>query len=692
MQYIKKESFSAKMSNPLSLPASLVIPLFTLSLIHGVLMSSISQAQSPILPFVEEASIRGLDLFTNSGGSTGAGIALVDIDLDGDPDLISTNGGSNLSIFENDGSGFFIDRSPNSIPLGLQTMSCLALGDVDGDKDLDIFVGCYFAHDRLLLNQGNWQFTSTDWTPANSELDFTRTNGASLCDLNGDDWLDLIVACGSGTPIQNANRLFLNDGTGFFIPVDVPVLQLSEPTFQIMPFDYDLDGDLDLYVSNDRGLNLGFFNRFLINNNGTIGNPLTIFPSVAVDSMGVCVADLNLDAMPDIYVTSTADPHPLLINTGYFQYEDLSRDYGVNLGVVSWGCLFFDHGLDGDLDLLVADTNAPDRLYENGNATVWENIAPQTGLENPGFSACWVKGDIDGDGDIDLVNQSLWENLKVFVQQGTPTKNYFRFRPLYQPPNYHGIGSRIMVYAENMELIFSDQKTTGRNYKSESEWIFHHGVPEGKTITAVEVFYPDGSLRRFIDVPMNATWSLPHPFLLGDPDADRILTTADFSAMCSMRTTAQNPIQSGFEFFDFDGNFIIDELDMIDFIKKAEWGDQDCNGNGISDFIDIFSGFSVDSNGDRIPDECFPAFIRGDLNLDFSVDVGDSSLLLSFLFQNNPLPCLSAADLTRDNVIDLGDFACLAEFLFAGGPPPSSPYPDCGNPLTALSCEDRSCP
>ena len=58
------------------------------------------------------------------------------------------------------------------------------------------------------------------------------------------------------------------------------------------------------------------------------------------------------------------------------------------------------------------------------------------------------------------------------------------------------------------------------------------------------------------------------------------------------------------------------------------------------------------------------AFIRGDLNLDFSVDVGDSSLLLSFLFQNNPLPCLSAADLTRDNVIDLGDFACLAEFSF----------------------------
>ena len=141
MQYIKIESISAKVSNPLSLPASLVIPLFTLSLIHGVLISSISQAQSTILPFVEEAAIRGLDLFTNSGGSTGAGIALVDIDLDGDPDLISTNGGSNLSIFENDGSGFFIDRSPNSSPLGLQTMSCLALGDVDGDKDLDIFVG-----------------------------------------------------------------------------------------------------------------------------------------------------------------------------------------------------------------------------------------------------------------------------------------------------------------------------------------------------------------------------------------------------------------------------------------------------------------------------------------------------------------------------------------------------------------------
>ena len=651
-----------------------------------------SQAQISQLPFVDEAIIRGIDLWTSSGGSTGAGLALVDIDLDGDPDLISTSGESNLKIFENDGTGFFTDRTPDTTSFGLENLSCVAVGDIDGDLDLDLYLGCYLAHDRILLNMGDFEFESHNWIAANPDLDSTRTNSASFCDLNGDDWLDLVIACGSSAPIESSNRLFLNDGTGFFIPLDVPVLQLPEPTFQIMPHDFDLDGDLDLYISNDRGLALGYFNRFLLNENGSFAIPMGGIQSVSVDSMGICVGDINLDSFPDIYVTSTADPHPLLVNTGNFQFEDLSREYGVNLGAVSWGCLFFDHGLDGDLDLLVADSNAPDRLFENGTAMAWENIAPQMGVSNPGFSSCWIKGDIDGDGDIDLVNQSLWDNLRVFVQQGTPTEKYFRLRPLYKPPNYHGIGCRILVYAENMELIFSDQKTTGRNYKSESEWVFHHGVPAGRNIESVEVYYPDGSLRRFFNVPSNTTWNLPHTFLLGDPDADRILTTEDFSLMCSMRTVAQNPIISGYEFFDFDANFIINEADMIEFIKKAEWDESDCNGNGNCDFLDIFSGLSADLDGNGVPDECAPSFVRGDVNLDFIADVGDSSLLLSFLFQNTSLPCHSAADLTGDDLIDIADFSYLSNFLFAGGPPPPYPYPSCGNPLTSLSCEDRFCP
>lgn len=671
---------------------SLLICLIALVFSQSILFCEVSQAQPALQPFVDEAVSRGVNQFVNSPGSAGSGIALVDIDQDGDPDLISANGTSSISIYENDGLGFFTDRSPDPTSLDLQSASCLALGDIDGDRDLDLFIGCYFAPDRILLNQGNFQFTSADWTPPNPELDLTRTNGASFCDLNGDNWLDLVVACGSGTPIQNANRMFFNDGTGFFIPVDVPTLQLSEPTFQIMPYDYDLDGDLDLYVSNDRGLQFGFFNRFLVNDNGSFGPSLNQYASVSVDSMGVCTADINLDEMPDIYVTSTADPHPLLVNTGYFQYEDQSKDFGVHRGNVSWGCLFFDHGLDGDLDLLVADTNAPDRLYENGSAPIWTDIAPQMGVANNGFSTCWAKGDIDGDGDIDLVNTAMYESLKIFVQQGVPTKNYFKLTPLFRPPNYHGIGSRIRVYTENDTLIFTDQKTTGRNYKSESEWVFHHGVPDGQSVQKVEVIFPDGHLRRFFEVPMNRSWSLPHPFLLGDPDGDRVSTSADFAQMCTMRTTTLNVFQSGFEFFDFNGDFEIDEADAVAFIDKTQWENLDCNGNGISDLLDIFSGFSLDLDGNRIPDECSSAFIRGDLNQDLIVDVADGTLLLSFLFQNSPVPCYSSADTTTDGMIDIADFSYLSTFLFSAGSPPPAPFPSCGITNSSLSCVDPSCP
>lgn len=685
---MRLDSLHVKLKNRLFTNAC----LFFATHILLIQLCSTSMAQTPADRYSNEAATRGIDIYSGSVGGFGAGIALLDLDLDGDPDFVSVGAGNNLQILENDGNGFFIDRSPNPASSGVTAAICIAAGDVDGDRDIDLFIGRQLQHDLILLNQGDFQFTSYEWTTPDPILNTTRTTGASFSDLNGDDWLDLVVSCGSSSATQSWNHLFFNDGTGFFNEITVPGFNLPEPTFQIMPHDYDLDGDLDLYISNDRGMMNMFSNRILVNSAGTFGPVFFNTASVSVDSMGICAGDINLDGLPDIYVTNTTDPHPLLINNGSFQFEDICRDYGVHYGGVSWGCLFFDHGLDGDLDLLVADSILPDRLFENGPSTIWNDIAPQVEIDVPNFSACWIKGDLDGDGDIDLINQTQYENLKVFIQSGTPTNNYFKFRPLFKSPNYHAIGSKILVYDDNQDLIFSDQKTNGRNFKSESEWIFHHGVPAGRSVSTVEVIYPDGELRRFLNVPMNRTWNLPHRFLLGDRNGDRIIEIDDFNTICTMRTTTSNPIQSGFEFFDFDGNFIIDTEDLLALIEKSEWETNDCNWNGVNDLLDIFLNNSIDVNLDGVPDECADAFIRGDLNLDMVTDVGDSTLLLLFLFQGTPIQCFAAADLTNDSVVDIADFTFLASYLFSNSAPPPPPYPSCDNFVSNLSCEEHPCP
>ncbi|OUU23166.1 MAG: hypothetical protein CBC13_06100 [Planctomycetia bacterium TMED53] len=665
--------------------------LFTLALsLLPICIPSWLPAQHP--PFIEDSSVRGITVYTSSVGTFGSGLALVDFDSDGDPDLIATAVGSALKILENDGAGYFIDRTPPPGTFPIVNPSCVAAGDIDGDQDLDLYVGCHNSPDAILLNQGDLNFTPHTWTTPTPTPLATRTTGVTFCDLNGDQWLDLVVSCGSAVGQQSWNQLYYNDQSGFFIPAPQPILQLVEPTFQIMPHDYDLDGDLDLYISNDRGIALGFVNRFLINNDSVLGTYFSNISSVSVDSMGVCTGDINLDGLPDIYVTNTTSPHPLLINRGNFVFEDLSVEYGVNEGGVSWGCLFMDHGLDGDLDLLVADSSLPDRFFEQGQTTPWEDMAPELGLNVQNFSSCWVKGDIDNDGDIDLINQSSFDYLKVFLHPDMPDANYFKFEPLFMFPNYHAIGSKIEVYGNNMKPIFFDQKTTGRHYKSESEWIFHHGVPEGHLIEMVRVIYPDGSKRSFSSVPMNKKWKLPHQHLLGDEDDDRKFPFTEFFEFCTMRTTSSNPIQSGFEFYDFDANFVIDSFDLLALVEKAEWQQSDCNGNGVMDLLEIFLGDVEDFDQNGVPDSCNPNFIRGDLNLDLIADVADGILLLEFLFLDSPISCLSAADLTTDDQLDVADFAYLATFLFSAGSPPPMPFPICGSDFSILSCESPPCP
>lgn len=109
----------------------------------------------------------------------------------------------------------------------------------------------------------------------------------------------------------------------------------------------------------------------------------------------------------------------------------------------------------------------------------------------------------------------------------------------------------------------------------------------------------------------------------------------------------------------------------------------DCNNNGQPDDQDIAMGVSLDANMNGIPDECEcpTPFIRGEINGDGSVDIGDAIALLNFLFSSGAPPIPPAAgDVNGDGSTDVGDVIYLLGFQFSGGPPPPAPFPNIGCP------------
>ncbi|OUU25155.1 MAG: hypothetical protein CBC13_02430 [Planctomycetia bacterium TMED53] len=116
----------------------------------------------------------------------------------------------------------------------------------------------------------------------------------------------------------------------------------------------------------------------------------------------------------------------------------------------------------------------------------------------------------------------------------------------------------------------------------------------------------------------------------------------------------------------------------IDDLQIADIECTDCNGNGVSDAIDIASGFSNDANSDGIPDECqCTAFIRGEVNQDGLVDLSDAISLLLHLFDGAAEPDpVDRGDVNSSGAIDISDVVYLVEYLFQSGPPPGFPFPD----------------
>jgi len=342
--------------------------------------------------------------FPNSSWQTFA-VASGDFDRDGDPDLAFANFSGQNEVYLNNGRGVF--TLTNALPSRFENSCAIAAADVDGDGDLDLIVGNAQQSNRLLLNDGRGKFSdSASGLPKDTDLTFA----VAAADVDRDGDVDLVF--GNATEGKRQSRLFLNNGRGVFTDVTKTRLPLVADRSRALQFaDVDRDGDFDLVLAT-----YGKSRLYLNDGKGNFSDASSRLPEDSATSLAVVASDLDRDGFPDLVfggamTNGYGGETRFYRNVNHGSFEDSTAlAFGVPVDFYAdRDCVVADFDGNGTNDLVVATgvgmTNSTDqnRIYFNqAGASLRDGTAASMPIDSdPSFAV--AAGDVDGDGDLDLV-------------------------------------------------------------------------------------------------------------------------------------------------------------------------------------------------------------------------------------------------------------------------------------------------
>ena len=475
------------------------------------------------------------------------GQAWGDYDNDGWLDLYLTGNRERNILFHNQGDATF-EVSPYSHQVNLaDEMSGGAVwADYDNDGWRDLYVlnngpNVLFRNDR---GQG-----FIDVTQAAGVGDTGKGESAAWGDYDNDGLLDLYVVnwtcypeCDPLTPELQRDRLYHNEGDGTFsdqtFALDGTGKKTAGAGFAASFADYDNDGDLDLYVVNDR-INTPIGNVFWRNDGPGCGHwcwsdlSSQSDAGAVISGMGIATGDYDNDLDLDIYVSNMSNSMLFLQNQGDGRLDDMTEqaEVGINPGiVVGWGTDFFDYDNDGWLDLYLATTqfvqadpsiagipedfhdSSPDYLFHNNGDGTFTPVTgaswQQTDYPTKGFAY----GDYDNDGWLDFVIGNWNQGYRLFRNTGGNGNHWLSVRLAGRGPvNRDAVGARVIVTTDDGRQQMQEVKI-GSSLGAGNDTALHFGLGTA-TSADVTVRWPDGRQQRFRNVDADQIWSRDYPIL-----------------------------------------------------------------------------------------------------------------------------------------------------------------------------------
>ena len=497
----------------------------------------------------DEAKKRGLNYTYLAGGTPahrlpeimGGGVALLDVEQDGDLDVYFVQSGSldvhskehSNSLFVNDGLGQFQQQDGGDASRNHGYGMGIAVGDINNDALPDLFIS-QLGKNVLLVNEGDRQFrdiTNTagfrfeDWSTATAFADFDQDGDLDLWVVNYIEWSEAMepecyqMMLGSrdycspshyNAPAQD--RVFRNEGEGRFVDVTriSGVLGVKGNGLGIVTTDFNGDGLMDVFVANDTSPNNLWINQggFRFADEAAVWNCAVDQHGVARAGMGIVATDLDDDRDQDVMIVHiTTEPDYVFRNEGDY-FLDITAQVGLSIYTqryTRFGLVVDDLDNDGWLDVFEANGAVtrlskphkgdkfaePNSLYHGTPEGRFELVEYSDEINTSRGAAV---GDLDNDGRLEIVVVDRDESAKLIVNQSRATGHWLMF-DVRDRVGRPALGASVSL--DNGARTMTRVVQRASSYLSSRDPRIHFGLGDTRVVENVVVTWPSGIEQKF---------------------------------------------------------------------------------------------------------------------------------------------------------------------------------------------------